>query len=355
MLRQIVYKAMTLLFRLLMSIFFRSVTTRGTHRIPHTGAVLFVAAPHANQFVDPMILISTCGRVVHMLTAASSMRKHVLGLAAQILGSIPVERPMDHVRPGSGRIKLKAPTTSDDAQPTIVGIATRLRDELRSGDSLLVHHGTELVSVVVDSVVADDELHIRNSLDERTKLILASPDGHPFRILPHLDQSDVYRQVVDELCRGEAIGIFPEGGSHDRAQMLPLKAGVAIMALGALQHDPDLQLVLVPVGLHYFAPHRFRSEAVIHYGSPLSIDAELVAKFARGGRERREAISKVLQTVYSALCEVTVNAPDWETLQVVQAASRLYRPQSTAMNSADRVQLNRRFIKVRRGPHPDRS
>ena len=48
------------------------------------------------------------------------------------------------------------------------------------------------------------------------------------------------------------VGIFPEGGSHDRPEMLPLQAGVAIMALETLSKFPGAKLKIVPVGLHYF-------------------------------------------------------------------------------------------------------
>ncbi len=51
------------------------------------------------------------------------------------------------------------------------------------------------------------------------------------------------------------MGIFPEGGSHDRTQMLPLKAGISIMALGALAQSKGLKLSIVACGLKYFKPH----------------------------------------------------------------------------------------------------
>lgn len=36
-------------FNLLLFLFFREVRPRGAHKIPKTGAVIFVVAPHANQ------------------------------------------------------------------------------------------------------------------------------------------------------------------------------------------------------------------------------------------------------------------------------------------------------------------
>ena len=48
----------------------------------------------------------------------------------------------------------------------------------------------------------------------------------------------MFKSVYDCLNKGEIIGIFPEGykfkirGSHDNPDLLPIKAGICIMALG---------------------------------------------------------------------------------------------------------------------------
>ncbi len=44
----------------------------------------------------------------------------------------------------------------------------------------------------------------------------------------------MYEKVWERLNRGGAIGIFPEGGSHDNPHLIPLKAGVTLMSLGAM-------------------------------------------------------------------------------------------------------------------------
>ena len=67
-------------------------------------------------------------------------------------------------------------------------------------------------------------------------------------------------QVFKRLSERGAVGIFPEGGSHDRTELLPLKAGFTIMALGTLARHPDLPLYIVPTGLYYFRAHAFRSK-----------------------------------------------------------------------------------------------
>ena len=61
-----------------------------------------------------------------------------------------------------------------------------------------------------------------------------------YKVLPKIDQKEVFTNVFQRLNEGGCIGIFPEGGSHDQTKLLPLKPGVAIMALGAMEKNPDV-------------------------------------------------------------------------------------------------------------------
>lgn len=88
------------------------------------------------------------------------------------------------------------------------------------------------------------------------------------------------------------------------------------MALGALAANPSLDLKIVTCGLNYFHPHRFRSRAVVEFGEPLTVPPELVEMYKRGGADKREACGKLLDTIYDALKNVTLNSPDYETLMV---------------------------------------
>jgi len=106
------------------------------------------------------------------------------------------------------------------------------------------------------------------------------------------------------------------GGSHDRTDLLPLKAGVSVMALGAMADDPNVKVRIVPVGLSYFHAHRFRSRAVVEFGAAIDVPPEFVEMFKQGGNQKREAVSKFLDLVYDGLKTVTVRAPDYDTLMV---------------------------------------
>ena len=69
-------------------------------------------------------------------------------------------------------------------------------------------------------------------------------------------------------------------------------------------------------GLNYFHPHKFRSRAVISYGSPITVEKEWVELYKQGGSAKREAIAALLEAGHEGLKSVTVNAPNYDTLMV---------------------------------------
>ena len=88
------------------------------------------------------------------------------------------------------------------------------------------------------------------------------------------------------------------------------------MALGAMAANPGLKVKIVPVGLSYFHPHKFRSRAVVEFGAPIDVPSQLVESFSQGGDGKRKAVGEMMEIVFDGLKSVTVRAPDYETLMV---------------------------------------
>ncbi|KAF7363415.1 Glycerol-3-phosphate o-acyltransferase [Mycena sanguinolenta] len=206
----------------------------------------------------------------------------------------------------------------------------------------------------VAEVISDTELKIKKEFgggkgtmrirEKVAELEGLGKAGLDFKKLLWIDQQELYQHVYSSLNHGGCIGIFPEGGSHDRTDLLPLKAGVAIMALGAMANNPNVRVKIAPVGLAYFHAHRFRSRAVVEFGKALDVPPELVEMFKQGGAEKREAVSKFLNLIYDALKTVTVRAPDYDTLMLIQAARRLYKTPGQHLTLGQTVELNRRLL-----------
>ncbi|GBB99145.1 hypothetical protein RclHR1_03430006 [Rhizophagus clarus] len=334
------YDILVFFFSVILDQFFREIKSRGSHKIPTEGPVIFVAAPHANQFVDPLVLMRNASRRISFLIAEKSMKRKYIGLFARALNAIPVARPQDLAKQGIGKICLND-RKNDPLR--ITGIGTEFTKQLEIGSQISLPNDRGSSEVV--KIISDTELMIKKEFkDLRALEMLSNPEGTSFKCLPHIDQSQVYDAVFKTLNAGNCIGIFPEGGSHDRTEILPLKAGVTIMALGAMAANPKLDVKIVPCGLNYFHAHSFRSRAVVEFGSPISITNGLVEKYRKGGTDKREACGKLLDIIYTALRSVTVNTPDYETLMAIQAARRLYRPEHHKIELSDVIELNRRFV-----------
>lgn len=320
------------------------------------------------QFVDPLILMRTlrteCHRRATFLIAAKSMKRWFVGWFAGKVGALPVGRALDLVTPATGLIYLPDPIND----PLLVrGVGTKFDGkEIQIGGLLVLPsvNGTAANTEIAEVISAEElrlkkpfkgqaamrQLTGREDVDENGKFADTSVkgtkdgfEGTKYKTAPKIDQTEVYDAVFDRLNAGGAVGIFPEGGSHDRTELLPLKAGVAIMALGALAANPDSGLKIVPCGMNYFHAHKFRSRAVVEFGNPVEVPKELVELYKNG--ERREAVGQLLDNVYQALVAVTVTSPDYDTLMLIQAARRLYNPTGKKLPLPMVVELNRRLVK----------
>ncbi|GAB7347179.1 hypothetical protein MBLNU459_g3292t1 [Dothideomycetes sp. NU459] len=347
-----IYDLALWVFTFAVDIFFREVYPRNSFRVPKTGPVIIVAAPHANQFVDCInlmrILKQHANRRVSFLIAEKSMKEPYIGTMAGCMGALPVARAMDNVRPGKGTVYL--PNLDD---PTLIrGVETDFThaDFMPSGTLILAKTGNQIpANQIIANIIGPEELRLKKPFEtpEAIRQLTAEQNGirgTTFKVAPHLDHSRMFDAVSHELSAGGCIGIFPEGGSHDRSDLLPFKAGVAIMALNTLARDPDCGLSIIPCGLNYFHAHKFRSRAVMEFGSPIEVHPDQINAYKIGGVDKRNAIGSLLETIYEGLATVTQPSPDHETLLLAQATRRLYNPIGKKLPLPVVIEWNRRLL-----------
>ncbi|CCL99136.1 uncharacterized protein FIBRA_01151 [Fibroporia radiculosa] len=279
------------------------------------------------------------------------MKRKFVGFFARMMLSIPVARAVDGAKPGTGKISI-----SEHDPCLVIGHGTRFLQELSPNMRIMLPRSVNSAIAEVVEIMSDTQLRIRKrfggesgkvapTIMEKLKELHAQcVPGFEFKLMPHVNQQDMYHHVYERLTQGGCIGIFPEGGSHDRTDLLPLKAGVSLMALGAMASNPHLKVKIVPVGLSYFHPHRFRSRVVVEFGAALDVPPELVEMFKEGGTQKRQAVGQLLDYIYDALKIITIRAPDYDTLMLCQAARRLYEPLGQHLTLGQVVELNRRFL-----------
>lgn len=108
---------------------------------------------------------------------------------------------------------------------------------------------------------------------------------------------------------GASLAIFPEGSSEWGASPLPYEPGTARIVRMAL--DGGMPIEVVPMGLFYPAPHRFRSRAEVLVGEPVVLPAQ-------DGRDRRAWEAEIATTLAAALDAVSVNCSDAESFARVE-------------------------------------
>jgi glycerol-3-phosphate O-acyltransferase/dihydroxyacetone phosphate acyltransferase len=238
-----VYDVFLWVFSIIVDLFFREVHPRSSWKIPRKGPVIFVAAPHANQFVDPLILMRVVRMEAHrriaFLIAEKSMRRKFIGAGASLVGAVPVGRALDSTKSMPGMIYLPDP----DNDPLLVrGVGTNFeKKDFQVGGLLVLPSvkGTAANAEILE-IKGPEEIRLKKpfkgvAINQLTGRELVVPDGKtagamkgefkgtPFKVAPKVDQTLVYDAVFEKLSSGGCIGIFPEGGSHDRTELLPLK------------------------------------------------------------------------------------------------------------------------------------
>ncbi|KAH3900195.1 bifunctional glycerol-3-phosphate/glycerone-phosphate O-acyltransferase GPT2 SCDLUD_003166 [Saccharomycodes ludwigii] len=330
-------------FNILFAIFFREIFIRGEQYIPPKGVpTIIMCAPHANQFIDGGIVMSrvrnVSGRQTCFVIAASSFKRRFISLFSKMTGGIPVPRAQDYLKVVPN-VKIVQVLNEDDPVAKFKIISDDSNEDFDCFKHFMVKG---LLGISMKG-----NCQIKEIVDKST-LILAkqfkSPIMEPtsFKYAPKINNSKVFQNVFNHLDSKGCIGIFPEGGSHDRPSLLPVKAGVSIMALGASAADPTMKVHVVPCGLNYFHRDKFRSRAVLEFGKPIVVDHDnWGTKYVANPYDTVSELLKILET---ALYSVTVNAPDFDTLMVIQTARRLLFRNTTDDISLN-VEINRRLMK----------
>jgi glycerol-3-phosphate O-acyltransferase / dihydroxyacetone phosphate acyltransferase len=126
------------------------------------------------------------------------------------------------------------------------------------------------------------------------------------------------------LERGEAVGIFPEGITHDDPQLKEVKSGAARMAIELEQrHGGKLGLQIVPVGLNLSAKNKYRSEVLVNFGLPIRA-AKFLPSESSG---RKESVNALSAEIERSLQSLILHIPELEQVRVVEAVKRLYLEQ----------------------------
>lgn len=309
---ELTYFSLKVFFHSILSIFFSSMEVLGTENIPPHGPVIFTGN-HMNQFVDGAIMMVSSPLPLGFLVAAKSMDKPIIGHFSKAIGSIPVSRPQDSSKPGPGKITIKG--------KKIYGEGTHFLS-LKKGERIRPSQSVE--SFRVTEIISDTEATLLEDFGEDLLNHACQGRTLSYDIFEYVDQSKMFDSVYSAIANGKNLGIFPEGGSHDRTDLLPLKAGVSSIALGVLEQH-GVNVPIIPVGLNYFKGHRFRGRAVIEFGEPIYITDEIIEEYKKN---KKNGIQTLLNNIGDGMRSVLVTARDYNELKLIHTVRRLIQNNS---------------------------
>lgn len=148
------------------------------------------------------------------------------------------------------------------------------------------------------------------------------------------------------LARGVAIGICPEGVSHDEPRLKPLKTGASRIAIAAAAAPDHLTVCIVPAGLYYTDKTTFRSSALLHFAEPIVVrDTNLEPD----GTPAHAEVRKLSKQVETAMREVMLHVEQEEALGLIDRAEKIFSAAEVGNTDAEQrlarsLELRQRFV-----------
>jgi glycerol-3-phosphate O-acyltransferase / dihydroxyacetone phosphate acyltransferase len=188
-----------------------------------------------------------------------------------------------------------------------------------------------------------DPIVIASQMNRITHFLVRGESfGNPtmVKVFNHLKMIPIYRKEYDPDKTGqnkdifkychqlmEANGclmIFPEGICQTKYILAPLKSGASRIALEAeAKNDFELDLHIVPIGINYSNPHRFRGNLTIDIGEPIK---PKVYK-ARFEKDPWEAVNDLTADIEKELLKRIITVEDQDQIRIVEHIENLLKGQ----------------------------
>ena len=163
-----------------------------------------------------------------------------------------------------------------------------------------------------------------------------------------------FGRCYDYFDRGGTIMIFPEGTSVSERRLRPLKTGAARIALGAeARRDFQLNLHILPLGINYFDPQRFRSDVFMNPAEPIRV-ADYAAQYQQDPEAAADALTDEIRCRLEQRLVITRTDEEDELITQVERTFGQHLIQDDEETLYDNFQLSRTLLRaVRYFEHHD--
>ena len=136
-----------------------------------------------------------------------------------------------------------------------------------------------------------------------------------------VDQNeDIFRYCHNLMEENGCLMIFPEGICQTKYLLAPVKTGAARIALEAeAKNDFNLDIHVVPVGINYSNPHRFRGNVTLEIGEPIR-PADYQEAFTT---DYWDGVQQLTNAIEDELRKRIIILEDQDQMQVIQKIEAL--------------------------------
>lgn len=128
-----------------------------------------------------------------------------------------------------------------------------------------------------------------------------------------------FRKCFELLQQGGTLLIFPEGNSYHERRLRLIKTGTARIALGTeALAGGKAGVRIVPVGLNYSDPTRFRSSLFINVGEPIVV-SDYAGQYAQDPFKAAQSLTDTLRQRLEEVLVITATAEEDELVRQVEA------------------------------------
>ncbi|KAG5715948.1 Glycerol-3-phosphate O-acyltransferase 2 [Termitomyces sp. T112] len=173
------------------------------------------------------------------------------------------------------------------------------------------------------------------------------------------DRQVLFKGTLEELSKGHAVALFPEGTSYTEPRIMQVKDGAAWAALEYSkwrQENSELaplqDVIIVPAAIVYTNKSKYRSSVVVEYGQPITLDAYKEQFISGGEGASRAAVKRLTRAIESELLEATINAPDWNVLFAARMARDILWEGNKSIDLDDFVAISQTLVDLFSGDTP---
>jgi glycerol-3-phosphate O-acyltransferase/dihydroxyacetone phosphate acyltransferase len=134
---------------------------------------------------------------------------------------------------------------------------------------------------------------------------------------------DSFKMVYRLLDKRKKVMVFAEGLSMQERRLIPLKKGTAKMALGYIEQGGRDDIQILPVGVTYSTPSKFRGDAYYQVGEPIFVKDY----YEEYKQQPVQTVLKLTKVIEDSLKRLTLDLSDKENDLLIEQLQPILKKQ----------------------------